>query len=66
VFEVKSAIEISAPPEKVWQKVVAFTEIPPPQEILFRAGIAYPIRAEITGHGPGAIRHLRLFDGAVC
>jgi uncharacterized membrane protein YhaH (DUF805 family) len=55
-FEVKSAIEISAPPEKVWQKVVAFTEIPPPQEILFRAGIAYPIRAEITGHGPGAIR----------
>jgi hypothetical protein len=57
VFEVKSDIEISAPPEKVWQKVVAFTEIPPPQEILFRAGIAYPIRAEITGHGPGAIRH---------
>jgi uncharacterized membrane protein YhaH (DUF805 family) len=57
VFEVKSAIEIDAPPEKIWQKVVAFTEIPPPQEMLFRAGIAYPIRAEITGHGAGAVRH---------
>jgi hypothetical protein len=57
VFEVKSAIEISAPPEQVWQKVVAFTEIPAPQEMLFQAGIAYPIRAEITGHGPGAVRH---------
>jgi hypothetical protein len=57
VFVVKSAIEINAPPEKVWQKVVAFAEIPPPQETLFRAGIAYPIRAEISGHGPGAVRH---------
>jgi uncharacterized membrane protein YhaH (DUF805 family) len=57
VFEVKSAIEIGAPTTKVWQKVVAFTEIPPPQEMLFRAGIAYPISAEITGHGAGAVRH---------
>ncbi|HVH50019.1 MAG TPA: DUF805 domain-containing protein [Candidatus Bathyarchaeia archaeon] len=57
VFEVKSAIEMNAPPEKVWQKVVAFAEIPAPKEMLFRAGIAYPIRAEITGRGPGAVRH---------
>lgn len=57
VFEVKSSIEVNAPPEKVWQKVVAFSEIPPPQETIFRAGIAYPIRAEISGHGAGAVRH---------
>jgi len=57
IFEVKSAIEINARPEKVWQKVVAFTEIPPPKEALFRAGVAYPIRAEIIGHGPGAVRY---------
>jgi len=31
-------------------------EIPPPKELLFRAGIAYPIRAEISGHGVGAVR----------
>jgi uncharacterized membrane protein YhaH (DUF805 family) len=56
-FEVRTAIEVNAPPEKVWNQVVAFAEIPPPKELLFRAGIAYPIRAEITGHGVGAVRH---------
>jgi uncharacterized membrane protein YhaH (DUF805 family) len=64
VFEVKSAIEIDAPAERVWQKVVAFTEIPPPREMLFRAGIAYPVRAEIAGHGPGAIRHCEFSTGS--
>jgi uncharacterized membrane protein YhaH (DUF805 family) len=56
-FEVRTAIEVHAPPEKVWNLVVAFAEIPPPKELLFRAGIAYPIRAEISGHGVGAVRH---------
>src|SRR5258708_23553608 len=56
-FEVRPAIEVNAPPEKVWNQVVAFAEIPPPTELLFRAGIAYPIRAEISGHGVGAVRH---------
>ena len=56
-FEVRTAIEVNAPPEKVWDQVVAFAEIPPPKELLFRAGIAYPIRAEISGHGVGAVRH---------
>jgi uncharacterized membrane protein YhaH (DUF805 family) len=57
VFMIKTAIEVNAPPEKVWNQVVAFAEIPPPKELLFRAGIAYPIRAEISGHGVGAVRH---------
>jgi hypothetical protein len=56
-FEVRTAIEVNAPPDKVWNQVVAFAEIPPPKELLFRAGIAYPIRAEISGHGVGAMRH---------
>jgi hypothetical protein len=56
-FVVRTAIEVNAPPEKVWNEVVAFAEIPPPKELLFRAGIAYPIRAEISGHGIGAVRH---------
>src|SRR5260370_18767439 len=38
-FEVRTAIEVNAPPEKVWNRVVAFAEIPPPTELLFRAGI---------------------------
>ena len=55
-FVVHSAVEISAPPETVWGQVIAFAEIPPPQELLFRAGVAYPIRAEISGTGVGATR----------
>jgi len=56
-FVVKTAIEVNAPPEKVWNEVVAFAQIPAPKELLFRAGIAYPMRAEISGHGVGAVRH---------
>jgi uncharacterized membrane protein YhaH (DUF805 family) len=64
VFEVKSVLEIDAPPEKVWKKVVAFTEIPAPQELLFRAGIAYPMRAEMTGRGAGAVRRCVFSTGS--
>jgi uncharacterized membrane protein YhaH (DUF805 family) len=55
-FVVRTSIDVKAPPEQVWQEVVAFAEIPPPTEMLFRAGIAYPIRAEISGRGVGAMR----------
>lgn len=59
-----ASIEVKAPPEQVWQQVVAFTEIPPPTEMMFRAGIAYPIRGEITGRGPGAMRRCIFSTGA--
>lgn len=64
VYEVRTAIEVNAPPEKVWNEVVAFAEIPSPRELLFRAGIAYPIRAEISGRGVGAVRHCIFSTGA--
>lgn len=64
VFEVRSSIDIQASPEKVWQQVVAFTQIPPPTEWMFRAGVAYPIRAEMIGSGPGAERHCVFSTGA--
>jgi uncharacterized membrane protein YhaH (DUF805 family) len=63
-FVVRSSVEINAPPEKVWREVVAFTEIPPPKEFLFRAGVAYPIRAEISGAGVGAVRRCIFSTGA--
>lgn len=56
-FAVRSTIEIDAPPEAVWEQVIAFSTIPEPREWLFRAGIAYPKRAEIHGRGAGAVRH---------
>jgi hypothetical protein len=64
VFVVRSSIDIEAPPAEVWDKVIAFTEIPPPTEWMFRAGVAYPIRAEMFGRGVGAERHCVFSTGA--
>jgi uncharacterized membrane protein YhaH (DUF805 family) len=64
VYEVRTTIDIKASPERVWKQVVAFSEIPPPTEWMFRAGIAYPIRAGIQGAGVGAERHCVFSTGA--
>ena len=64
VYMVRTAIDVQAPPERVWHQVVAFSEIGPPQELLFRAGVAYPIRAEMHGQGAGAERHCVFSTGA--
>jgi hypothetical protein len=63
VFEVRTAITIAAAPEQVWKNLVAFSELPDPQEWYFRAGIAYPIRARIEGFGAGAIRYCEFSTG---
>lgn len=63
-YQVVSSVEIAAPPELVWRQVVAFAQIPEPREWYFRAGVAYPIRAEIFGAGPGAERHCVFSTGA--
>jgi Polyketide cyclase / dehydrase and lipid transport len=63
VFEVKSSIEIAAPPERVWKNVVSFSELPPPSEWYFKSGVAYPMRAEIVGTGPGAVRYCEFSTG---
>ncbi len=49
VYEVRSAIDIDAAPDVVWNHVVAFSDITEEPELLFRAGIAYPLRARIVG-----------------
>ena len=54
---VLTSVEIDAPPARVWRHVVSFTEIPPPDELIFKTGLSYPLRAEIRGRGPGAVRH---------
>jgi uncharacterized membrane protein YhaH (DUF805 family) len=62
-FVVRTAIEVNGAPEQVWRQVIAFAEIPPPTDLLFRSGIAFPIRAEISGRGPGAIRQCMFSTG---
>lgn len=64
LLAVRTSVDIAAPPEQVWEHVVAFAEIPPPTEWLFRHGIAYPIRAEIDGRGVGVKRRCVFSTGA--
>ena len=65
VFEVRSAITIAAPPERVWKYVVSFSEMPEPREWFFRTGLAYPTRARMVGHGAGAVRYCDFSTGPV-
>lgn len=62
--EVLSAIEIDAPPERVWEHVVAFSDLTEPPSWFFRLGIAYPQRARIEGSRVGAVRHCEFSTGA--
>ena len=64
LFAVRTSIQIDAPPEEVWHRVVSFAEMPPPDDPLFRLGIAYPTRATIKGQGVGAVRHCEFSTGA--
>lgn len=62
--EVRSSVEIAAPPDVVWRNVISFPPLPEPSELVFRMGIAYPKRAEIRGEGVGAVRYCVFSTGA--
>jgi uncharacterized membrane protein YhaH (DUF805 family) len=64
MYEQKTSIVIKSDPQTVWKHVVSFSELPPPTEAMFKTGIAYPIRAEMHGHGVGAERHCVFSTGA--
>lgn len=61
---VQTRVVIEATPEQVWKEVLAFSPIPAPKELLFRAGIAYPTDARIEGEGVGAIRYCNFSTGS--
>lgn len=63
LHQVVTMVEIDAPPQAVWRNVIAFPELPAPEEWLFRLGIAYPIRARIEGTGAGAVRYCEFSTG---
>jgi hypothetical protein len=58
-YQVRTSIEIAAPPEVVWKRVVAFPPMPPATGWPFRLGFAYPIEARLTGEGLTADRQCR-------
>jgi hypothetical protein len=60
---VESEVIVDASPDAVWKRVIAFPPLPPPDDLLFHAGIAVPLRATIDGEGPGAIRRCEFTTG---
>jgi hypothetical protein len=63
-YVTRTSVVINADRQAVWKHVVSFPELPPPSERLFKTGIAYPIRAQIEGHGTGAVRYCVFSTGA--
>ncbi len=61
--EVLSVVEVDAPPERIWQHVVSFPDLQPPDEWLFRLGVAAPLRARLEGSGVGAVRRCEFTTG---
>lgn len=63
-FQVTTVVEIDAPPGRVWENVIRFSPLPPPTELLFQIGVAFPQRAWIDGQGVGAVRHCEFSTGS--
>ncbi len=64
IREVITSVEVDAPPDAVWDKLVAFSKIPDPPTGVFALGVAYPIEARIEGHGVGALRYCTFSTGS--
>jgi len=64
IYVVESSIDIEAPPAVVWKHVIRFPDLPPPTELPFVLGVAYPERAHIIGSGVGAIRYCEFSTGS--
>ena len=43
LFTCETSVVVDAPPENVWRHVVSFSDLDPPNDWLFRSGVAYPI-----------------------
>jgi hypothetical protein len=65
IYAVTTAIEISAPPARVWRQIIHLAQFPEPREWYFRAGLAYPIDVHLAGTGPGATRYCEFSTGQV-
>lgn len=56
VLDTHESIEIAASPAEVWKALTQMGEIGPAPGVLFRLGLAYPVRGEMKGEGVGAER----------
>ncbi|WP_108929717.1 hypothetical protein [Leptospira johnsonii] len=62
-YMVETSLKISASKEKVWKGLFEFSDIPEPKELIFNAGVSYPVRARVEGKGIGAIRYCEFNNG---
>ncbi len=60
---VTTSIVVDAPVDVVWRNVISFPPLAPPEEMIFKAGVAYPIAGQIVGSGVGAVRYCRFSTG---
>jgi uncharacterized membrane protein YhaH (DUF805 family) len=63
-YQVRTNIEIAAPPEIVWKHIIAFPPLAEAKEWPFRFGVAYPIEARLKGEGLTADRECRFSTGS--
>jgi len=63
LFAVSTSIEIAAPPQRVWQTVLQPAKLAMPADLMFRAGVAYPLASHIEGAGPSATRYCDFSTG---
>jgi uncharacterized membrane protein YhaH (DUF805 family) len=63
-FKVHTSIEIAAPPEVVWRRIVAFPPIDEPVHWVFRLGMSFPLEARTVGSGLSANRQCIFSTGA--
>lgn len=63
LHSVTTVVEIDAPPQTVWENVIAFPDIEEDPAWYFQLGIAAPLRARIDGIGIGATRHCEFTTG---
>jgi hypothetical protein len=63
MLQVTTSIDMPATPQQVWRTILQPARMAAPSQILFRAGIAYPLASHIEGTGFSAIRYCDFSTG---
>ena len=63
--EESTMLIIDAPPEKIWPLLFNLSEVPQPEFLAFKAGVAHPIRTESEGDTVGSRRRCVLTTGTM-
>jgi Polyketide cyclase / dehydrase and lipid transport len=63
IVQVATSIDIAASPEQVWRTILQPAHLAAPSDLLFRAGVGYPLASHIEGEGASAIRYCDFSTG---